>query len=162
MVNIRYNFSNYKKIVVNRKIYYDYFIYKTFDAGIELKGWEVKSIRCLKININNSYVSFVNNELYLINSKITPIINNSINDLYEESRNRKLLLNRNEINVLYGAVSRKGFSMVSLFFYWKKSFCKSQIALVKGKKKYEKRFENKLRDWRTEKNRILKNKRRLK
>lgn len=148
--------KEYKNITFNKKVKYNYFIYKEIEAGIVLKGWEIKSIRLFRVNIDNSYVSINNDEAYLIGARISPLKNIFSHVKYNPVRNRKLLLNRFEIYSLFGKKKNKGYSVVTLSMYIKRSWCKVKIAVVKGKKKYDKRVDIKNKEWNLSKNRILK------
>ncbi|NLK63446.1 MAG: SsrA-binding protein SmpB [Fusobacteria bacterium] len=124
----------------NKKAYFDYFILEKYEAGIELKGSEVKSIKAGKVSIKESYVRIMKNEIVIINMNVTKY---DYMKLYEidEKRTRKLLLHRREINKLSGKVAQGGFTIVPLSVYIKNGLVKIEIALAKGKKIYDKREE---------------------
>ncbi|QJC28871.1 SsrA-binding protein SmpB [Enterobacteriaceae endosymbiont of Plateumaris consimilis] len=152
--------SNEKKkyIILNKKIYHDFFIKKEIEAGIILQGWEVKSLRFNNITINNSYVSILHNsnKVFLLNSHINPL-NTICNHIkYNPVRKRELLLNKKEIFLLKNFLNSKGFTIVVVSLYWKKSWCKLKIAVAKGKKQYDKRHLLKSKEWNIDRMRIIK------
>ena len=143
-----------KIISNNRKARFNYFFREFFEAGIELKGSEVKSLRAGKANISESYAYNHNGEIYLINSHIPSYKESSYND-HEPNRNRKLLLNKREINKLIGRINREGFTLIPTKLYFKKGKAKIEIAVGKGKKQYDKRQVKKKQDWNREKARFF-------
>ncbi|MGE3318188.1 MAG: SsrA-binding protein SmpB [Candidatus Berkiella sp.] len=143
------------RIAENRKARHEYAIEESFEAGIVLQGWEVKSLRAGKGGIADSYVIIKGGEAWLLNCVITPLLSASTHVTPENSRTRKLLLNKKELKRLIGAVERKGYTIVALNMYWKNSFVKVQIAIAKGKKLHDKRQTQKEKDWQREKARIL-------
>ena len=146
--------SGLKIISNNRKAKFNYFFREFFEAGIELKGSEVKSLRAGKVNISESYAYNHNGEIYLINSHIPSYKESSYNN-HEPNRNRKLLLNKREINKLIGRINREGFTLIPTKLYFKKGKAKIEIAVGKGKKQYDKRQVKKKRDWNREKARYF-------
>ena len=146
--------SGLKIISNNRKAKFNYFFKEFFEAGIELKGSEVKSLRAGKANISESYAYNHNGEIYLINSHIPSYKESSYNN-HEPDRNRKLLLNKREINKLIGRINREGFTLIPTKMYIKKGKAKIEIAVAKGKKQYDKRHTKKKRDWDREKARFF-------
>ena len=142
--------NEYSVIADNRKATFQYEIEDTFEAGIVLTGSEIKSIRQNKVNIRESYASAENGEIFLINCNI-PRYQNSITTNYNPKRVRKLLLNKKEINKLIGKVNEDGFSLIPTKMYFRKGKAKIEIAVAKGKKKYDKRNVKKTRDWNREK-----------
>ena len=148
--------SNSNTIVLNKKARHDFMLEDRFEAGLMLQGWEVKSLRAKKVQIRDSYVFIKNNEAWLSSTVITPLETASTHIHPEPSRVRKLLLHRDEINKLVGAVERKGYTLVATAMYWKKGRAKLEVALAKGKKEHDKRASEKDRDWKREKARILK------
>ncbi len=148
--------SNSNTIVLNKKARHDFILEDRFEAGLMLQGWEVKSLRAKKVQITDSYVFIKNNEAWLSSTVITPLETASTHIHPEPSRVRKLLLHRDEINKLVGAVERKGYTLIATAMYWKKGRAKLEIALAKGKKEHDKRASEKDRDWKREKARILK------
>ena len=143
-----------KIISNNRKAKFNYFFREFFEAGIELKGSEVKSLRAGKANISESYAYNHNGEIYLINSHIPSYKESSYNN-HEPNRNRKLLLNKREINKLIGRINREGFTLIPTKLYFRKGKAKIEIAVGKGKKQYDKRQVKKKQDWNREKARFF-------
>jgi len=143
-----------KIISLNRKAKFNYFFKEFYEAGISLKGSEVKSLRSGKVNISESYAYDHNGELFLVNSHISSYKESSYND-HEPNRNRKLLLNKKEINKLIGRINREGFTLIPTKLYFKKGKAKVEIAVAKGKKQYDKRQTKKQRDWNREKARYF-------
>lgn len=126
-----------KNIVINKKVRHDYFIEETYEAGLILKGSEIKSIREKKVNIEGAYVLVKNNEAFLINMHIAKYKFSSVD--FDENRTRKLLLNKNQILKLKEKKKKFNFTIVPLRLYIKDSLAKIEIALAKGKKLYDKR-----------------------
>jgi len=143
-------------IALNKKARHDYIIEDTYDAGIVLEGWEVKSIREGRVQMSDTYVMVKDSEIFWLGGQITPLLSASTHVNPEPSRARKLLLNRREIDKLIGAVDRKGYTLVPLKMFWSKGRAKMQIGLAKGKKEHDKRAADKDRDWNREKARIMK------
>jgi SsrA-binding protein len=127
-----------KIISQNKKAYHDYAIEETVEAGIQLLGTEVKSLREGKANLKDSYVLIKNEEVFLFNCHISPYSHGNIMN-HEPLRTRKLLLKRKEIERMRGKAQQKGYTMIPLKIYFKGSFAKVEIGLAKGKKLYEKR-----------------------
>ena len=146
--------SGLKIISKNRKASFNYFFKEFFEAGIVLFGSEVKSLRQGKANISESYASDDKGEIYLLNSYIPSYKESSYNN-HDPRRNRKLLLNKREINKLIGRVNREGFTLIPTKLYFKKGKAKVEIAVAKGKKQYDKRHTKKDRDWNREKARLF-------
>lgn len=142
-------------IIQNKRAYYEYFIEKKIESGIQLLGWEIKSIRSKKITINNSYVSFFNKEAYIYNSVFQSNITQFPNEIHNATRLRKLLLKKHELLFLIDKINHKSYTIVVLDLHWKNSWIKVNIGLAKGKTKYDKRNIIKTRMWTYEKN-ILK------
>jgi len=143
-------------IAKNRKAFHEYSIEAHYEAGIVLKGWEVKSIRAGKLQIAESYVLLKKNEAWLIGSHINPLLSASTHVHAEPTQTRKLLLNRRELDTLIGLTQRKGYTLIPLSVYWKNSRVKLDIGLAKGKKLHDKRDTEKDRDWAREKQRMSK------
>lgn len=143
-------------IVLNKKAKHEYFIQERFEAGLVLEGWEVKSLREGRVQINESYVMIKNNEAFLFGCLITPLPTASTHIHPDPTRTRKLLLSRQELDKLIGLVERKGFTLVPTALYWKKGFAKAEIGLAKGKQLHDKRATEKERDWSRDKQRIMK------
>ena len=125
--------SGLKIISNNRKARFNYFFKEFFEAGIVLKGSEVKSLRDGKANISESYAVDENGEIYLVNSHIPSYKESSYNN-HNPRRNRKLLLNKREINKLIGRINREGFTLIPTRMYFKKGKAKVEIAVSKGKR----------------------------
>lgn len=148
--------NNPNSIAQNKKARFDYFIEETFEAGLALEGWEVKSLRQGKVQINESYILLKNNEAWLFGALITPLITASTHSNHDPLRLRKLLMHRREIDRLMGLVDQKGFTVVPLDLHWSKGKVKISIGLAKGKKLHDKRATQKERDWNRDKQRIMK------
>lgn len=133
--------------IINPAVSYHYQILEKFEAGIELKGFEVKSIRNNKGSLKGSYLTIKNGEVSLINFKLPPYQPKNTPKDYQEDRPRKILLKRKEINYLIGKVKEKGLTLIPLQIYNKNNLIKIEIALVKGLKKYEKREKIKEREF---------------
>ncbi|NWF78062.1 MAG: SsrA-binding protein SmpB [Chloroflexi bacterium] len=146
-------------ITVNRKAYHDYHIQESFEAGIVLKGSEIKSIREGKVNLSDAYAKPENGELWLYNSHIASYDAASYNT-HEPTRPRKLLLHRKEIDILAGKVVQKGLTLVPLKLYIKHGVAKVELGVARGKKAYDKREAIARRDAEREVERALKRKRR--
>ena len=127
-----------KIISINRKASFNYFFESVYEAGIVLKGSEIKSIRLGKINIADSYAIERRGEIYLMNSHI-PLYKNASYSNHNPTDDRKLLLNKREINKLIGKINREGFTIIPTKIYFKKGKAKIEIAVAKGKKQYDKR-----------------------
>ena len=143
-----------KIICLNRKASFNYFFHELIEAGLVLKGSEIKSIRSGKVNIADSYAIEKNGEIFLINSHI-PIYKEASYSNHNPTGERKLLLTKKEINKLIGKVNIEGFSLVPTRMYFKKGKAKIEIAIAKGKKHYDKRHTKKTRDWNREKARYF-------
>jgi SsrA-binding protein len=142
-------------IALNKRARFDYFIEERFEAGLVLQGWEVKSLRASKAQITESYVVVKNSEAWLLGAHVTPLNTASTHVHPDPTRTRKLLLNRAELDRLVGAVERKGYTLVPLALYWKQGRAKLEIGLAKGKKAHDKRATEKERDWKRQKDRML-------
>tara|TARA_B100001057_G_C22750188_1_gene911465 strand:+ start:857 stop:1330 length:474 start_codon:yes stop_codon:yes gene_type:complete len=143
-----------KIICLNRKASFNYFFLELLEAGISLKGSEVKSLRDGKGSIADSYAVDNNGEMYLINSHI-PLYRQSSYNNHDPKGDRKLLLKRKEINKLIGRINQEGLTLVPTKLYFSNGKVKIQIAVAKGKKLYDKRQVKKTRDWNREKARLL-------
>ncbi|MDA9372100.1 SsrA-binding protein SmpB [Porticoccaceae bacterium] len=142
-------------IALNRKIKHDYFIEQKFEAGLALLGWEVKSLRAGNVNLTDTYVHIKNGEAWLIGTNIAPLATASTHYVTDPTRTRKLLLNQRELDTLEAGVNQKGFTCVCTALYWKHHLIKCEIALAKGKAHYDKRMDDKERDWDRQKQRIM-------
>ncbi|MBT8421916.1 MAG: SsrA-binding protein SmpB [Gammaproteobacteria bacterium] len=145
-------------IAVNRKARFNFHIEDDFEAGLCLEGWEVKSLREGRANLTEAYVFVRNGEVFITGCNIAPLPTASTHITPNPTRQRKLLLNRIEIDRISGAVDRKGYTLVPLKLYWKKGRAKLLLGLAKGKKEHDKRADTKDRDWKRQQARILKNK----
>ena len=143
-------------IAQNKKAFHDYFVEQQFEAGIELEGWEVKSIRAGRLQLKEAYVIVRNGEIYLIGCHISPLATVSTHFQPDPVRTRKLLLHKEEINKLIGSVERAGYTMLPLNMHFKRGKIKLSVGLAKGKNQHDKRQADKERDWQREKQRILK------
>jgi SsrA-binding protein len=131
--------------ITNRKATYDYFIEDSYEAGIVLKGTEIKSIRKGSANLQDSYAIIKKGEAYLLNMFIAPYDHgNQFN--HDERRTRKLLLHKNEINKIFGKINIEGYTLVPLKLYFKANKVKVQLGIAKGKKNFDKRETIKKRD----------------
>ncbi len=148
--------GNTMSIVDNKKAFHDYFIEERYEAGLALEGWEVKSIRAGRAQIKEAYVVLRNGEVYLIGAHISPLPTASTHIHPDPVRTRKLLLHAAEIDKLIGKVERAGYSLVPLDLHYVKGRVKLSIGLAKGKKQFDKREDEKQRDWEREKNRLMK------
>ena len=135
-----------KVICLNRKASFNYFFEDLLEAGIVLKGSEIKSIRDGKVNIADSYAIEKNGEIILINSHIASYKQASYSN-HNPMDQRKLLLNKREINKLIGKMQRDGFTIIPTKMYFKKGKAKIELAIAKGKKRFDKRAAKKTRDW---------------
>jgi SsrA-binding protein len=142
-------------IVENRKAFHDYFIEQRLEAGIALAGWEVKAIRAGRAQIKEAYVIVSNDEIFLIGCHISPLISASTHVTPDPTRTRKLLLHAGEISRLIGAVEQDGYTLVPLDLHYKNGRIKLEIGLAKGKKQYDKRQDEKEKDWRREQQRLM-------
>ena len=145
-----------KIICLNRKASFNYFFQELIEAGISLKGSEVKSLRDGKASIADSYAVDKNGEIFLINSHI-PLYKQSSYNNHDPKGDRKLLLKRKEINKLIGRINQEGLTLVPTKLYFQKGKAKIQIAVAKGKKLHDKRQVKKKRDWNREKARVFSN-----
>ncbi|TCT18801.1 SsrA-binding protein [Melghiribacillus thermohalophilus] len=145
-----------KVIAQNKKAHHDYFIEETYEAGLVLKGTEIKSIRAGRVNLKDSFARIENGEAFLYNMHISPYEQgNRFN--HDPLRTRKLLLHKNEINKLIGETQRQGYSLVPLKIYIKNGVAKVLIGLAKGKKQYDKREDLKRKQAKRDIERALKN-----
>ena len=144
-----------KKIIcLNRKASFNYYFLELIEAGIVLKGSEIKSLREGKGSISDSYAIDKNGEIFLINSHI-PLYKQSSYNNHNPKEDRKLLFNKKEINKLIGRINQEGLTLIPTKMYFVKGKAKVNIAVAKGKKIYDKRLVKKKRDWQREKARIF-------
>ncbi len=130
-------FRSKKVIAKNKKAKFDYHILDIYEAGVVLKGSEVKSVREGKVSLSDSFAQVVGGEVFLFNMHISPY--GKAQDSLDAKRDRKLLLNKNEIRKIEGKLESKGLTLIPIEVYIKKNLVKISLALGKGKKKYEKR-----------------------
>ncbi|MBJ7552577.1 SsrA-binding protein SmpB [Marinomonas ostreistagni] len=145
-------------IALNKRARHEYFVDQKFEAGLELSGWEVKSLREGKAQLVDSYVIIHRDEAYLINARITPLLSASTHVVCEPLRQRKLLLHRRELDRIIQTIEQKGKTCAAMALYWKGNKIKCEIALVTGKKDHDKRDTAKERDWARDKERLMKSK----
>jgi SsrA-binding protein len=143
-------------IAVNKKVFHDYFVEEKYEAGLALEGWEVKSIRAGRANIKEAYVVIKNGEIWVIGMHITPLPTASTHIHPDPTRTRKLLLHAAEIDKLIGKVERAGYALLPLDLHYSKGRVKAEIGLAKGKKQFDKRADEKEKDWKREQTRLLK------
>ena len=137
--------STEKNIVTNRKAEHDYFIHNSYEAGIVLVGTEVKSLRQGKAALVDSYALVRSGEVWLLNANINVYDQGSYNN-HNPVRERKLLLNKNEIRKMFRAISEKGYTLIPLRMYFKGGVAKVEIGVASGKKQYDKREDIAKRD----------------
>ena len=142
-------------IAENRQARFEYFIEERYEAGLVLKGWEVKSMRAGRAQLKEAYVFIRGAEAFLFGAHISALNSASSHVVADPTRTRKLLLNAAELSRLVGAVERKGYTLVPLELYWKNGRAKLAVGLAKGKKQHDKRAVDKDRDWARDKARIM-------
>lgn len=142
-------------IVQNKRARFDYELLDTFEAGVALSGWEVKSLREGKAQLTDSYVLMKNGEAWLLGAQITPLDTASTHFVTDPIRTRKLLLNKKELAKILAATSAKGQTCVCTRLYWKGHLVKAAIALAQGKQSHDKRDTERDRDWDRQKQRIM-------
>jgi SsrA-binding protein len=145
-------------IAQNRKAFHDYFIEERFEAGLVLEGWEVKSIRAGRVNLQEAYVVLNRGEPFIIGMHVSALPTASTHFVPDPTRSRKLLLNAGEIDELIGKVERAGYTLVPINLHYTKGRVKLDIGLAKGKKQHDKREAEKEKDWQREKQRLLRQK----
>ncbi len=143
-------------ITTNKKAFHDYFIEEKIEAGVVLEGWEVKAIRASRAQIKEAYVIIKNGEIFLLGMHIMPLPTASTHIHPDPVRTRKLLLHAHQINKLIGKVERAGYTLVPLDLHYTKGRIKAEIGLAKGKKQHDKRDAEQEKDWKREKERLLK------
>lgn len=144
------------RIAANRKARHDFFIEEDLEAGLVLEGWEVKALRAGRASLTEAYAILKDGEAFLLGAHISPLNSASTHVKADPIRTRKLLLNRRELDRLIGAVERKGYTLVPLSLYWQRGRAKLSLGLARGKKQHDKRATDKDRDWRRQKERIMK------
>ena len=143
-------------IALNKRANHEYFIEDRFEAGLMLQGWEVKSLREGRVQLNEAYVLVKNGEAWVFGMHVSALSSASTHVDPDAIRTRKLLLHRQELSKLIGFVERRGYTLIPLALYWKKGLAKLEIGLAKGKKLHDKRATEKDRDWQREKQRLFK------
>lgn len=143
-------------IAQNKKARHEYQINDEIEAGLELQGWEVKSLRQGKANIAESYVYIRDGQAYISGMSIIPLNQASTHVVAEPTRIRKLLMHRRELDKLIGLVNRDGMTLVATALYWSRSWAKLKVGVAKGKKLHDKRADLKEKDWARDKARIMK------
>lgn len=145
-----------KQLANNKKAFHDYFIEKKYEAGIELQGSEVKSIKQGKVSIKESFIGDINGQMYIYGMHVTPF-KEAYDQKIDPTRTRKLLLHKKEIDTLIGKKTQDGYTIVPLSVYEKNGLVKIELALAKGKKQYDKRETIKRREADRKIDRALKN-----
>ncbi len=144
-------------IALNKAARHNYFIEQTYEAGLVLEGWEVKSLRDGRAQLKESHVQITKGEAWLFNAHFSPLLSASTHINPNPTRPRKLLLHDYEISRLIGATEQKGYTIAPLALYWKNNRVKLEIGLAKGKQLHDKRAASRERDWNREKQRVMKN-----
>jgi len=142
-------------IAQNKRARFDYHIEESFEAGLVLAGWEVKSLRAGKVQLVDSYVLLKDGEAYLFGAQISPLPSLSTHVVADPQRTRKLLLKDKQLGQITAAVQADGMTCLCLKLYWKGHLVKAQISLARGKQKHDKRETERERDWVREKARIV-------
>ncbi len=142
-------------IVVNKKARHEYHLHDSYEAGLSLTGWEVKSLRAGKVQLVDSYVLLKDGEGWLIGTNITPLDTVSTHVIADPRRDRKLLLNQKELAKLFGATQQQGQTCICTRLYWKRHLVKAEVRVAKGKKEFDKRASTKDREWNIEKQRMV-------
>jgi SsrA-binding protein len=142
-------------IVANKRARHDYYIEDTYEAGVMLHGWEVKSLRMKKVQLVDSYVLLKDGEAFLLGCHVTPLSTANTHVIADPDRTKKLLLKAKELSKLFAATQQKGHTCVATKMYWKGHLVKVQIALAKGKQDHDKRAAEKDREWAVDKHRIV-------
>lgn len=142
-------------IIANKRARHDYYIEDTFEGGVALLGWEVKSLRMKKVQLTDSYVLLKGGEAFLLGCHITPLNTANTHVIPDPDRTKKLLLKAKELAKLVAAVQQKGHTCVATKMYWKGHLVKVQIALAKGKQDHDKRAAKKDQEWAVDKQRIV-------
>jgi SsrA-binding protein len=143
-------------IALNKKAAHDFFIEQRIEAGLALEGWEVKSLRAGRVQLKESYVVIKEGEAFLLGCHISALATASTHVHPDPTRTRKLLLQRRELDRLIGQVERAGYTLVPTALYWKRGRAKLEIGLAKGKKQHDKRATERDKDWKRDKERLMK------
>jgi SsrA-binding protein len=155
MAKSKRNKSSDNTIAQNKRARFDYHLLDTFEAGVSLMGWEVKSLRAGKVQLTDSYVLMKDGEAFLLGANITPLDTVSTHFVSDPTRTRKLLLKKKELAQINAGVSQKGQTCVCTTLYWKGHLVKARLAMAQGKKLHDKRDTEKERDWQRQKARIV-------
>ncbi len=147
--------NNDNVIARNKRATFDFHLLESFEAGVALEGWEVKSLRMGKAQLTDSYVLMKDGDAWLLGAQITPLDTVSTHFVSDPTRTRRLLLHRKELARIQAAISQKGLTCVCTQLYWKGHLVKARIALAEGKKSHDKRDTEKERDWNRQKQRII-------
>jgi len=147
--------SDSNVIARNRRASFDYQLLETFEAGVALTGWEVKSLRMGKADLADSYVLMKDGEAWLLGTQIIPLDTASTHFVTDPTRTRKMLLHKKQLAKIMEATSQKGLTCVCTQLYWKGHLVKARIALAQGKKSHDKRDTERDRDWSRQKQRIV-------
>lgn len=145
-----------RTIARNRRARFNFSLEKTFQAGLVLEGWELKSIRAGKVQLVDTYVIIREDEAYLLGARINPLPSTSTHVVAQPDRTRKLLLNRRELREIATALQIKGKSCVATSMYWREQYVKCEIAIATGKRAYDKRKTIQEREWNRQKERLRK------
>ncbi|MBQ8829822.1 MAG: SsrA-binding protein SmpB [Burkholderiaceae bacterium] len=143
-------------LIQNKKARFDYAIEDKFEAGLVLKGWEVKAIRAGRAQIKESHIFVRDGELFLLNAQVVPLDTASTHEKAEPTRTRKLLMHKHEIMRLIGKVERAGYTLIPLDMHFKSGRVKVEIGLGKGKREFEKRADESKKQWKRDQQRLLK------
>ena len=144
-------------VIKNKRATFDYFIEERFEAGLVLRGWEVKSVRAGRATINLAHVYAREGELFLCNAHFTPADLVCTHEKTEMARTRKLLMHRKEIMRLIGKVERSGYSLIPLDLHFVRGRVKLSLALARGKRDFEKRQDESKKEWKRDQERLMKN-----
>ena len=142
--------------IVNKRARFDYTIEDKFEAGLVLRGWEVKSVRAGRAQINLAHIYIRDGELFLCNAHMNPADQVCTHETLETNRTRKLLMHRREIMKLIGRVERSGYTLVPLDLHFTRGRVKCTLALARGKREFEKRADESKKAWKREQERIMK------
>ena len=142
-------------IVENRRAFHDYFVEERFEAGLALAGWEVKAVRAGRAQLKEAYVIVHGGEIFLVGAHFSPLPAASTHVQPDPTRTRKVLLHEEEIRRLVGKVERAGYALVPIDLHYANARIKLSLGLARGKKQYDKREAEKERDWKREKQRIM-------
>jgi len=156
MSKVKKKSSSTGTIALNKRAKFDYFVDQKFEAGLVLSGWEVKSLREGKAQLVDAFVIIHQNEAWLVGARIVPLLSASTHVVCEPMRQRKLLLNRKELDKIIQVTEQKGKTCAAMALYWKGNKIKCEVALVTGKKDHDKRDTERDRDWSRDKERLMK------